>query len=54
MARYFECPIQYFSAAFDVLIKILESLSTSDPNKGKQRSKHITSNWPIILEFEPR
>ena len=25
VARYFECPIQYFSAAFDVLIKILES-----------------------------
>ena len=32
MARYFECPIQYFSAAFDVLIKISESYRPQIPS----------------------
>ena len=32
MARYFECPIQCFSAAFDVLIKILESYRPQIPS----------------------
>ena len=32
MARYFECPIQCFSAAFDVLIKISESYRPQIPS----------------------
>ena len=32
MARYFECPIQCFSAAFDILIKISESYRPQIPS----------------------
>ena len=55
MAQYFECPIQYFSAAFDVLIKILESLSTSDPNKyASLSSRMVSSRVLATIEFLER
>ena len=37
MARYFECPIQCFSVAFDVLIKISESYQPQIPSVGSGR-----------------
>ena len=53
MARYFECPIQCFSAAFDVLIKISESYRPQIPSD-LAKSKHADkTKWIIKAKKVP-
>ena len=56
MAWYFECPIQRFSAAFDVLIKISESYRPQIPSETQQEgnfaneSCHLAEDEPIYVK----
>ena len=52
MAWYFECPIQWFSAAFDVLIKISESYRPQNPSGGICPSENRTREMSVGNNFE--
>ena len=51
MARYFECPIQCFSAAFDVWIKISESYRPQIPTPTSSVNLYVSFLYQDYFEI---